>query len=307
MLKQKHITACIIQGNIRNNTSIVCLELSKKFDHIILSTWENEQIDFELPKNATLLLNKTPNVAGYNHRNYQRLSTAKGLETCKEIDVDFVMKWRTDMVPLNLNVDRLIAKALYNVPKNLTSRLVTCYFRCLTVEKDFLSSIPDLFAFGHISTMSILWGDEGFDYNKSFNSPKNITDKKMEAVTENNINSGYCPEAELYALFNERLEFVTKKNLHHEEILKNYFSLINHQDMDILWFGDKTFRPIISLYYPWWTIKHWNGEKSVTKMAANYPSSKLWNKVSPYIILLLTKLSIIKQKWKFNNYLKRLS
>ncbi len=280
-------TACIIQGNIRNGFELVLKEIQKHFDVVIVSTWEDEVA--KIPDGDFIkIFNQKPKVAGYSHRNYQRYSTARGLEKAKELGCEYVMKWRTDMLPTKLDVHQLINWANYNVPNGVSSRIVTCAFRNLTVYEDWFSSMPDLFAFGHIDMMEMLWGDDGFDYTKMMNPPQQmLIDEGTDWIDKNNMSSVWnldyqqiyteadelqkelvyneylsaiwCAESEFYSIFKDKLQKELKVLLNHEVIVKNFTMLINHQELKIAWFGNNfKMRSIFNgVHIPWWTHKQW--------------------------------------------------
>jgi hypothetical protein len=301
-------TACIVQGNIRTNTDIVLSFLSTHFEYIILSTWEDEKIDFivDLEK-YYLVRNVKPIEAGYSNRNFQRLSTFSGIVKAKELGCEYVMKWRTDMLPINLDIKHFFKLANTDIPSGMPSRIVTCAFRNLSVEPDWFSSIPDIFAFGHIDMVEILWGAEDFDYSSSCNIPEDLRISLDWEKFANNIEGNYCAETELYAIFKNRLQRLTKFSLIHEQIVKRYFHIIDHKKLSIIWFGNNgEFRPIISIYFPWWKVENWEGFRKVKTIRAGYPTSLWWRVLSKYILFVLTKVNSIHQSYLFNRYLKAL-
>lgn len=253
----------MVQGNIRRGTDEVIACLSKHFDRIVLSTWDDEPAD-KIPKgDFELVLSRKPPVPGYTHRNFQRLGTAAGLRRAEELGATHVLKWRTDMLPTKLDVKELIEWSNYEVPSGFESRLVTCAFRNLTVKQDWFSTIPDLFAFAEIRLMKQLWGDESFDYSREMNIPDDMEHEYGASWRERSDAVGlYCAEAELYAIFKSRLQKQLRKQLTHFEIAKRYMRLINHRRLGICWFGEHgKFRSITqALQHPWWsewTWKYW--------------------------------------------------
>lgn len=265
-------TACIIQGNIRNGFELVLKEIQKHFDVVIVSTWEDEVA--KIPDGDFIkIFNQKPKVAGYSHRNYQRYSTARGLEKAKELGCEYVMKWRTDMLPTKLDVHQLINWANYNVPNGVSSRIVTCAFRNLTVYEDWFSSMPDLFAFGHIDMMEMLWGDDGFDYTKMMNPPQQmLIDEGEEWMNRADVSGYWCAESELYAIFKDRLQKKLAIELSHENIAKNYMRLFDHEKLGIVWFGENgKFRPIFQAWqHPWWSESAWNKQNSIEYISKGY-------------------------------------
>lgn len=256
----QQVIAAIVQGDVRRGTAEVLGLLASHVDIVILSTWEGELLGGVVPESVELVVSKKPPVPGYSHRNYQRASTVAGLRRAIQLGATHVLKWRTDMLPTKLNVDQLVRWSKENVPDGVTSRYVTCAFRNLTVTDDWFSSIPDLFGFGEISVMNLVWGDEGFDYSADFNAPLTMSNEVGNHwVDDNNVGSIYCAESELYAIFRDRLQALTGQQLDHCTIAKNYMRLFNHNKLGICWFGsDGNFRSILqAIEHPWWTEFRW--------------------------------------------------
>jgi hypothetical protein len=265
-------TACIIQGNIRNGFDMILKEIQKHFDVVIVSTWEDEKESINDGEFITIF-NPKPQVAGYSHRNYQRYSTARAIEKAKELKCDYVLKWRTDMLPTKIEVSQFIEWANYDMPNGMNSRIVTCAFRNLTVYEDWFSSMPDLFSFGHIDTMELLWGDDEFDYTKMMNPPAQmLIDDGEEWINRTDVSGYWCAESELYAIFKDRLQKKLDIKLSHEEIAKNYMRLIEHEKLSIVWFGENgKFRPIFQAWqHPWWSESNWMGEKQIKYATIGY-------------------------------------
>ncbi len=274
------VTCAVVQGNIRRGTTDVLGSLSQCVDHVILSTWDDEP-DNIIPKgNWQVVLSRKPSVTGYSHRNFQRLSTAAGLRTARELGATHVLKWRTDMLATQLDIAKLLAWSQADVLTGMRSRLVTCAFRNLTVRQDWFSSIPDLFAFSDIDLMQMLWGDEDFDYGLQMNVPASMAKECGSEWTLRKDAAGlYCAEAELYAIFKSRLQSYLVGTLHHIDIAKKYMRLIDHRRLGICWFGEQGFRSIPqALQHPWWTESLWlRGEPIVSEWA--YPEAGLIKKL----------------------------
>lgn len=273
-------TCALVQGNIRVGTDEVLACLARHFDVVILSTWEDEPVD-TLPKGIwDILLNPKPLAAGYSHRNFQRLSTAAGLRRARTLGVSHVLKWRTDMLPAKLDVAHLLAWANENVPAGLSTRLVTCAFRNLSVQQDWFSTIPDVFGFAGIDLMELLWGDDGFDYTLNMNPPDDMVHEAgMDWMSRPDAAGLFCPEAELYANFRSRLQRRLGVKLTHVDIAKRHMRLIDHGRLGICWFGAPgQFRSITqALQHPWWTERIWqHGDPTLTEWG--YPESGLRRK-----------------------------
>jgi hypothetical protein len=260
-------TCAVVQGNIRNGTAEVLHCLSGLFDEVVLSTWEGEPVEPLARGRWTVVQSPKPDVPGYNHRNFQRLSTATGIRYAETVEATHVLKWRTDMLPTRLDVSQLLAWSAERVPQGLDSRVVTCAFRNLSVRQDWFSSIPDLFAFASIDVMRLLWDDTGFDYNQPMNVPAGMEKEHgSEWMTSHpDVATLYCPESELYALFKARLQVATGRPWTHQEIAKDCMHLIDHMRLGICWFGSAgQYRSISqALQFPWWTERTWQNGKPV--------------------------------------------
>jgi hypothetical protein len=264
-----------VQGNIRYGCDAVLGFLTRHFNYVVLSTWDDEPTA-SIPKGRwDLVLNRKPTEPGLTHRNFQRLSSAAGLRRARELGSTHVLKWRTDMLPTQLDVGQLLHWAKADATHALESRLVTCAYRNLTVHQDWFSTIPDLFAFSDIELMTTLWGDESFNYQHRTNVPQAMAKEVGEAWSSRPDAAGlYCPEAELYALFKSRLQDRFGEALTHAQIARRYMRLVDHCRLGICWFGPNgTFRTITqALQHPWWTEAQWqSGGETVTEWG--YPEN----------------------------------
>ena len=300
--------ACVIQGDIRGGTDEVLIELQRHFDLIILSTWIGEE--HKIPNGSfEIILNKKPENPGFTNRNYQRLSTDAGLKHAEMAGCTHVLKWRTDMLPTKLDLNQLLRWSDYNVPKDASSRIVTCAFRNLSVEPDYFSSVPDLFAFADIEMMKLLWGADGVDFSQNMNVPIDMMNEcGTEWMSKPDAFRVFCAESELYANFRSRLQKMVDQHLRHSEIVKNYMYLINHERLGICWFAaDGGFRSILqALQHPWWTEYTWRiGEPTVNGIS--YPEISLQQKVKRIITPSVIRVSIAKQKRWYRHYSKKKS
>ena len=294
---------CIVQGDIRRGTELVVNSMKNKFDVVILSTWKDDLDNLPKISDCEVVVSDKPLVAGLSHRNYQRFSTAAGLRRAKELKCDYVLKWRTDMLATNLKVNELINWSKYDIPDGVSSRIVTCAYRNHTVNRDWFSSIPDLFAFGDVDTMELLWGDKGFDYTKTRNVPEKMIEQEgNDWIEKDQKGATWCAESELYAIFKDRLQKKLKKELSHEEIAKKYFRLIDYNKLHIIWFNKTSgFRPIFQGWeHNWWNENDWKSNKSVKKGNFAYTVKGLLPKIKLRLSFLLSKYEVLKQMIYFD-------
>ena len=262
---------CVIQGDIRRGTPYVLNELSKKFDFTVLSTWVGEEHNIPIG-NYSIIRNERPPNGGVSNRNFQRLSSAKGIQEAKAFGCDYILKWRTDMLPSSLDLNILLEWANYKVPDGTKSRIVMPAFRNLSVNPDWFSSIPDLFAFGHTQEMETLWGDNDFDYTLNMNIPKQMSIDLMNLYPSSlDLSELYCSESELYAIYKSRLHSTLGRSLDHREIAVDFFRLFDYRRLGIFWFGKSSgFRSVGQAWeHPWWNEADWKGGK-VSPVAPGY-------------------------------------
>lgn len=279
---------CIIQGDIRRGSRLILETLPHLFDYTVLSTWNDGQI---IPKgDFELIRSPKPVVAGFTNRNYQRFSSARGLDAAKAAGCDYVLKWRTDMLPTRMAVNQLMEWAHFSPPEGTNSRIVVPAFRNISISPDSFSTMPDLFSFGHIHEMEKLWSDDGFNYKQMFNmSEQDRVALGPEYLGLPSLEDLYCAEAELYALYRSRINQHASQQLNHKSVAENYLRLIDHQQLGILWFGAQAgFRSLGQAWeHPWWTETQW-AQHSAKVHPCGYHSrgllGRLKKKISKYKI-----------------------
>jgi hypothetical protein len=253
---------CVIQGDYRRGTEEVLKNFPQLFDYTIFSTWE-EDLGFIPDGNFSVIANRKPNITGLANRNLQRFSTARGIDLAKELGCDYILKWRSDMLPARLDLDELIKWANFDVSPMMTSRLVMPAFRNLSVKPDYFSSIPDLFSFADTHLMEMLWGDLGFDYESPINMPSTMLNgEEINEINRDLLGAYYSPESELYALFKEKLQLFLGLEISHNKFVLDYCRLFNEDRLRIYWFNSiQGFRSIRQGYeHPWWTEKDWQSK-----------------------------------------------
>lgn len=264
---------CIVQGDLRVPVAPILAELRRHCDFVVLSTWEGQEPRVPADCALVTIYNKKPPAAGITNRNLQRLSTAAGLAAMREAHCTHVLKWRTDILPTKLRRVDLLQWAGERGGGVLGPRIVMSAFRNLTALPDWFSSFPDLFAFGGLEAMELLWGDAGFDYTKPFNVPDEMradcgwtdtpagTVRLAGAAAERSPAIVYDAHVEFYALFRARLQRHTGRAWTHPGIARDVLRLIDHERLGACWFragANVPFRSIVqATYLPWWTEVAW--------------------------------------------------
>ena len=264
---------CIVQGDLRVPVKPILRELYKHCDLLVLSTWQDQKPYVPAGDWFRVVYSTPPAVRGFTNRNLQRRSTAVALAVAEAEGCTHVLKWRSDMLPTRLRREGLLRWAGERPVSGLRGRIVMPAFRNLTVNPDWLSSFPDLFAFGELGAMKLLWGDEGFDYTRDHNLPRQMEiDCGWEVISPGKVRVGgrrpeeiaqiYDAHVELYALFKEKLCRATNRVWGHEQIVRDALRLIDHRRLGICWFkpnGRLPFRSIMqATTLPWWTETQWS-------------------------------------------------
>lgn len=299
-------TACVIQGNIRVGTYEIINEMKKHFDIVILSTWQNEEILYK-KQDIVILKNKFPKNKGHGNRNLQRFSTIEGLKKAKELNCNFVMKWRTDILPTRFNINIFFDKS--KGAKNEYGYYLVCpFFRILTAKPCVYSTIPDIFMFGHIDMMMDYWDDVDVDYSLEQNIPqskKEILNNLHEKDKYRFLN--YTTEAELFLFFQEKINRKNDKNLSHAEIVRNYFNPIEHELLHLVWFDNKgDYRAIDpTTLYKWWNREIYEGKKNIPvyDYLDNHEKKRKSNKLKNIIYYQMQKIKQIAYYKIYKDYL----
>lgn len=304
---------CLITGEIRSNTFDIIKSFSKKFDLVIWSTWEDQFfVDINI-ENLVIIRNQYPLNYGFGNRNLQRYSLNAGLKVAMEMKCTHILKWRTDLLIYNFNFKTLLNQFEEKVYLQKNRILFfTSYWRMLTVSPDWFSSFPDLIMFSRTEWMDLMWSDEGFNYNLGYNFPVDMVKElglnyiQKDSFEYNGksfaVPLNYDTHSELYAWFKFRIQNVFNSEFNHEKIVKNFFFLMNLEDMNVLWFHNSKkiqFRPLSNSYqFPWWNNKVFNGTLNVNVMKigwGNIPQTK-YDKIYNWIFI---KLNIIRQHLLF--------
>jgi len=263
--------ACIIQGTLRRGFEEVLVAMGRLFPLVIVSTWKEEGP--KLPAGRyEVVLSDPPPCPGIGNRYLQRCGVVAGLAAARSLGSTHVLRWRTDLLPTQLDPLSLLRRAERDVPAGLSSRVVLSAWRNLSVEPDWFSSLPDLFMFSDLVSMERLWSVTGMDLSKPVNFPPEMVKDlgiTFDAVANRlelngrtyNLNQAFDTHIELYAWLRSRLQNELGRVLDHPTIALSALSLVNHRRLGVCWFKDcpeLQFRPIINaVNFRWWTERNW--------------------------------------------------
>lgn len=236
--------AIVLQGVIetRDDFTLETVKLYKKIfpnSIIIISTWDNTNPSLlECFKNigCEIVISKTFTPCGYGNVNYQICTTLAGIKRAKEMGAKYVLKNRSDL--------RIYKEFAFEYLKSLLN--------LFPVKGD------DLPQKGRIITLAGNWGQMfmpywlqdflyfGFteDLINLFEIPYNNSTISKSAEYLKSLNKAitakdlYKPEvAEIYIIIQYLKKYkdinITVQNSW--EILKNYFFIIDFDDLNVLW------------------------------------------------------------------------
>lgn len=238
---------CVVQGDVRgNHTAMVLRRMAEIAPVVIFSTWA-DQADALPPGSYHRVLSERPSMPGVGNHNLQRTSTWAGLRAAEEMGCDFVLKWRSDMLPTR-SFKHFFRSAQHGVSAPFESRLVLSAYRNLSVEPDWFSSLPDLYAFGQIAMLRLLWQHEEFDFGRQLNLPVRMrSGLKLEVDGERiimgdmDVTRAYDAHAMLYAFFKDNVERKLGREVTHRQCLSEMLALRSHHELGICWFKNREF------------------------------------------------------------------
>lgn len=262
-------TALVIQGDARcAYLDTTVRSMGPQFDHVIVATWPEDAAKMSGLPGEIVVCRRPPN-GGVTNRNNQRVSTATGLRRAAELGCDFALKWRTDLAAANWNTARMLDLVTHKPPARWRSRLLMSAFRINSVDPDWFSSLPDLYAFGDIKLLQLLWRTDGVDFARNFNVPAGILSIPGLCVEGDrritwdgrDITGEYDTHIELYALLKAAMEERLGRAFRHTELVRDYLVPLEHERLRICWFkaGEKLeFRAIRKgCHIKWTREKDW--------------------------------------------------
>ncbi|MFH1427829.1 MAG: WavE lipopolysaccharide synthesis family protein [Patescibacteria group bacterium] len=230
--------AVVIQGPImkEDDFTLETVKIYKKTFKkaiIILSTWENEREDDKYIKrineeNIEILFNKEPEYAGTAHMNYLITSSFAGIKKAKEMNVEYVLKTRTDQRICGINT----MEFLYNLIR--TFPVVNGYRQrerivgvSLNTFKYRLYGLSEMTLFGNIEDMLLYWGvkpNQNSDINRW-----NITVRDL-------IKLKFTGETYLASEFLKKVGRDLKWTLQDSwQVFADHFCVVDQQNIDLYW------------------------------------------------------------------------
>ncbi len=128
--------------------------------HIVVSTWMNsapDQLSRLREAGAEVRLSVPPGIPGIANINFQRVSTASGLAAARERESTYVLKCRTDQRFFAPDLFVFMRALQTAFPVNGTVQMDRLIATSLNSFKYRPYSISDMFVFGRIEDVCLLW------------------------------------------------------------------------------------------------------------------------------------------------------
>lgn len=231
----------VIQGPWMPGVSERVIEFfSSRCEVVLFSGWQTDEHLIGVKNNCKVVINKLPANNGFQNRNLQRISTYAGLKKLLDMGCTHGLKWRSDIIPRNINFPLLLREVNADPRPPFMSRLVMSSFRVIAINADWLSTLPDLYMFGRLDHMLCMWGCENLSMESSHNMPE-LMRVEMPASSEDAkvfLEYMYNPHAELYAIYKDRLlSRLRILNISAKKIFSEQLFLDNYLRYRFDWFG----------------------------------------------------------------------
>jgi hypothetical protein len=238
MIKKFETIGVVVQGPWHNQlTKYIIFYFLERGLEVVYSGWDEDRIKVEASGYYHLsILTKFTKLTGFNNRNLQRFSVARGVDRLLIKDVQHILKWRSDILPININFAKLVERSDYAPHSMVGSRLVFSAFRSLAVKPDYLSTIPDLYMFGKSNLMYLMWHDKNFDYLTNFSNIVLHEREDVSLIDKNFLGYMFNTHAELYLIFKTRFNEMFNVKFDSTVFFSKIFFLEKDYDHKWLWF-----------------------------------------------------------------------
>ena len=224
----------IIQGPLLkdNKFTLNTIQIYKKIfkDYqIILSTWEDEALDYlaEIKKEGIeIVLNKKPDYPGIQNINFQIVSTLNAIKKAQELGAEYILKTRTDLRIYNPNSIEFLVNLLKAFPAGEnTKQKKRLAFPGLNTFKYRPYSVTDLVMFGQTDDIFDYW-DVALDNKKPPINDKLIIDWAKARLGEIYLSTNYL----------EKLGQVLNWTIADSwQIYALHFCIFDTQSLDLYW------------------------------------------------------------------------
>lgn len=296
-------TCILVVGAINENFNIVIDQLASFGYPIIIVKKPNEKLQ-DISVQVTII-DADLALYGYGNRNIQRFQVAEGLKKARDLGYEYCMKWRADLYPIALNIGDL-KKHISSERGGISSKIAMSAWRNLSVFPDCFSSIPDLYMFGTVECLEMVWGSGGIDYTKEINLPSFLNEQSLYRNCEDQIElfgnvyeigKVFDAHSELYYHYKVRLEKKYNIPLSHPEICKLFIHFVSKKNVEYCWLKKGGFRPRAQAFQFAWYRQEATWNVRVQKAGWDYNHKIYYRLVSK----VKTWLDVAMQKRMFSS------
>ncbi len=228
----------IIQGPIKreNDFTFESALLYKKTMPgalIVISTWDDEHLNetFLKKHNISVIKSQKPKTSGLGTTNYQIVSTINAIKYLKKMGCKYVVKTRSDQRVYGQNLIPFFLTLLYQFPSvnlNQNNRIIEL---SMNVCRYRPYSMCDMFQFGHLADLELMWGVVLDPRNQSTNSFSRIR-RTSRDVSESFIGEIYIHRNYLKTI--GASDEVSLKTFYKN--LVDHFIIIDKEQVDLFWY-----------------------------------------------------------------------
>ena len=199
--------------------------------HVVLSTWKDEDVKNidKYNKNLHIIQSNYPSEPGYFSKkiNYQLKSTSAGINFLKTLNVDYIIKSRTDCRIYKPNTIPYLLSLFKNFPKKNNGDSSRIFATGIGTSKYKVYGLADLFQFGRTRDLELYFK---FEDEKTIMANYGFNNKKIIKGTALVNPSLLC------ARYLRNLNIELKWSLDHWwECLRDHFGIIDADSIDLLW------------------------------------------------------------------------
>lgn len=234
LTKKKHKFGLLLQGpvvqsNDFTNNTIQLYQSIFPEALIVLSTWEDQNVQGINSDKIVILKNKYPPIQSYKNFNKMVYSINLGLRYFEEIGIEYILRTRTDQRIQEENAIEFFFELLKLFPlkdtiKNQRSRLITLNLYTL---KYVPYSISDMFQFGHISDLKDYWNVDTSQLKVSHKTGMFYVDEKENCSPEILLATRYA-KSKLNKKYNYTLES-------YYQFIAERFIVLDYLSISLLW------------------------------------------------------------------------
>ncbi|STR45481.1 WavE lipopolysaccharide synthesis family protein [Iodobacter fluviatilis] len=201
---------------------------------IVISTWHGQVIEREvdlMSQNIYVIKSTPPNNSGLCNINYQIVSTKAGIDLLRKLNCKYILKTRSDQRLYAPNIVGYLLGLLNEYPSlNYSQQKARIVELSLSVCRYRPYSMCDMFQFGHVDDLSIMWSCDldarGMD----------VATYSKKEITPRILYEDMVAEIYLHRSYLRKIGVDDFAELsHYYKILSENFIIIDKESVDLFW------------------------------------------------------------------------